>query len=426
MNKRLALIFVLLTLVIDAIGIGIIMPVTPDLIQELLGANLAAAALWGGALSASFAVMQFLFSPLIGGLSDRYGRKPVLLLSLFVVGIDYLIMGFTGSIWVLLIGRCIAGIASATQSTASAFIADISDPETKAQNFALVGAAFGIGFILGPVLGGLFAEISPRAPFFAAAALALANCAFGWLILSETVTDKIRRALSWRRINPLGALMNVSGLPSGAMMLGVVFLHNVAFFAYPSVWAYFTIERFDWSPKEVGFSLAAFGLTVAVAQAGLMRPLVARFGEWGVLMIGLVCSITAGVLISLATQGWMIYGLIFSMALSFLITPALQAIMSRLTPDDSQGELQGVLTSISALAVIISPLLMTFVFGYFSGPKAPFYMPGAPYLLAGIFDLIVLIVVYSIWRQRRRGATNAPETVPAAVTPPLPKSDQLP
>ena len=407
MNKKLAVTFVLLTVVIDAMGIGLIMPVTPDLIRELLGKGLAEAALWGGVLTASFAVMQFLFSPAIGGLSDRYGRKPVLLLSLFVVAVDYVIMGFTGSIWVLLIGRVIAGIASATQSTATAFIADISKPEEKAQNFGLIGAAFGVGFLLGPMIGGLLAEFGSRVPFFAAAILAFANLLFGMVVLSETVTDKVRRALDLRRINPFGALGQVAKLPRGRTLMLMFFIHQVAFYSYPAVWAFYTIEKFDWSTTQVGFSLAAFGLTLAFTQGYLIRIIVPRIGEWNALGVGLAVSILSHFAIAFVTAGWMVYVVIFAMALSFLTTPSLQGIAARATPDDAQGELQGVFTSVGAIATIIGPVVMTAAFSYFASVNAPIYFPGAPYVLAGLLDIITITILYFIWRQSRYSARTS-------------------
>lgn len=401
-NTKLAVSFVLLTVVIDAMGIGLIMPVTPDLIRELLGKGLAEAALWGGLLSASFAVMQFLCGPAIGSLSDRYGRKPVLLGSLFVVGVDYVIMGFTGSIWVLLIGRVIAGIASATHATATAFVADISKPSEKAQNFGLIGAAFGIGFILGPLLGGVLSEFGSRAPFFGAAALAFANFVFGWIILSETVTDKIRRALEWRRVNPFGALSQVGSLPRGRVLLLIFFIHQIAFFSYPSVWTFYMMEKFGWSPFDVGVSLAVFGITLAVAQGYLIRIIVPRIGEWNSLGLGLIVAILAHIAFAFVGVGWMVYVLIFAMALSFLTTPSLQGIASRATTDDAQGELQGVFTSVGAVATIIGPLVMTAIFGYFASRQAPVYFPGAPYFFAGILDAIALVILLCIWRQDRK------------------------
>jgi len=402
MNRKSAILFVLLTVVIDAMGIGLIMPVMPDLIRELLGKTLAEAAVWGGVLTASFAIMQFLFSPAIGNMSDRYGRKPVLLISLFIVGIDYVIMGFTGSIWVLLIGRIVAGIASATQSTASAFIADISDPKEKAQNFGLIGAAFGVGFVLGPMLGGLLSEFGSRAPFFAAAFLAFANFAFGAIVLSETVTDKIRRALDWARMNPFRALKNVGSLPGGRALLLIFFIHQLAFYCYPSVWAFYTIEKFDWTPFDVGLSLGAFGITLFIVQGFLIRVIIPRIGEWNALGIGLTVSIIADFLIAFIWQGWMVYAVIGIMSLSFLATPSLQGIISKSTPDDAQGELQGVLTSVGAVSTIIGPLLMTGIFGYFASKHAPIYFPGAPFALAGVLDILSILILLGIWRRSRK------------------------
>ncbi|MEM7242672.1 MAG: TCR/Tet family MFS transporter [Pseudomonadota bacterium] len=403
MNKRLAIIFILLTVVIDSMGIGLIMPVMPELIQELLGeVSLAEAAIWGGILSASFAVMQFLCGPAVGNLSDRFGRKPVLLASLVIVGVDYLVMGWTGSIWVLLIARIIAGIASATQSTANAYIADISDPKEKAQNFGLIGAAFGVGFILGPLLGGLLSEFGSRAPFFAAAALAGANFLFGAVILSETVTDRIRRALEWRRINPFGALQEVRKLPMGLPLLTVFLLHSLAFYAYPAVWAYFTIEQFGWSPFEVGISLGVFGMGLVAVQGFLIRKIIPAIGEWKALIYGLIVGVIADVLVGISWEGWMIYALIPLTSISFLTTPSLQGIMSKATPDDAQGELQGVLTSAGAIATIIAPLGFTALFWWFSASGARLYFPGAPYIAAGVLDLIALILVLALYKQLRK------------------------
>ncbi len=260
MKTRLPILFILITLVIDAMGIGLIMPVMPDLIRDLQGVDLASAALWGGIMAASFAVMQFLFSPTIGSLSDRFGRRRVLLVSLFFMALDYLVMAVAGTIWLLLAGRIVGGITAATQSTATAYIADISTAKDKAKNFGLVSAAFGVGFILGPLIGGLLSTFGPRAPFYAAAALATANFTFGYFILPETVTDKIRRPFEWRRANPLGAFKHIARLPGLRALLLIHFLYSIAFFVYPSVWAYFTRERFGWDGLMVGYSLAAFGI----------------------------------------------------------------------------------------------------------------------------------------------------------------------
>jgi DHA1 family tetracycline resistance protein-like MFS transporter len=400
-SKKLAILFLLFTVVIDAMGIGLIMPVTPDLIRELLGADLSEAAVWGGVLTASFAVMQFLFGAGLGNLSDRYGRRPVLLASLFVVTVDYIVMGFTGSIWVLLLGRLVGGVASATQSTASAYMADISKPEEKSANFGLIGAAFGIGFVLGPMLGGFLSEYGSRAPFFAAAALAFANLVFGYFILPETVTDKIRRPLEWRRMNPFSALKHVGSMAGATPLLAMFFFHQIAFFVYPSVWAYYTQEKFDWSAWDVGVSLTTFGLGMAIVQGGLIRVIIPMLGEWRTIVVGLTVATLGYASFAIAWEGWMIYALIPMTALGLLTNPALQGILSKATPDDAQGEMQGVLTGIGAIASIISPLMMTSVFGYFTRAGAEIYAPGAPFYLAAVLDGVALLIF--LWAMSRRG-----------------------
>ena len=262
MNKTL--VFILVTLVIDAMGIGLIMPVMPALLREIGGIPLADAALVGGLLSTVFAIMLFLCGPLIGSLSDRYGRRPVLLLSLFVLAVDYIIMALAQTFWLLFIGRIIGGVASATQATATAVIADISEPEEKAARFGLVGAAFGLGFVLGPMIGGVLAEYGTRAPFFAAAALAALNMAFGFFVMPETVTDRTRRAFSWKRANPLGAFKHVSLNPQIRPLLFMFLLYQIAFFVYPIIWSYFATARFEWSESTIGLSLAFFGISMAL------------------------------------------------------------------------------------------------------------------------------------------------------------------
>jgi MFS transporter, DHA1 family, tetracycline resistance protein len=398
---KLAILFLLLTVVIDAMGIGLIMPVMPDLIRQLRGANLSEAAVWGGILSASFAIMQFLFGAALGNLSDRFGRRPVLLASLIVVTVDYIIMGLTQSIWILLLGRLVGGVASATQSTAAAYMADISKPGEKSANFGLLGAAFGVGFVFGPMLGGLLSEFGARAPFYAAAALAFANLVFGYFILPETVTDKIRRPLEWRRMNPFRALKNVGKLPGIGLLLVMFFFYQVAFFVYPGVWAYYTQEKFGWAARDVGLSLAAFGLGVAVVQGGLIRLVVPRLGEWRVVALGMCIAIAAFLSFGLVREGWMVYALIPLSTLGMMAQPALQAIMSQAAPDDAQGELQGVLTGVGAIASIISPLMMTGIFGYFTRVGAAIYAPGAPFYLAAILDGVALMIFLWVWRRAR-------------------------
>ncbi len=387
---RLPVLFILITVMLDAMGIGLIMPVMPELILEVKGGSLATAALWGGVLSTVFAVMQFLFSPLLGNLSDRFGRRPVLLISLAVMAVDYLVMALAGSIWLLLFGRIIGGITAATHATASAFMADISKPGEKAVNFGLIGAGFGVGFVLGPLVGGMLGELGTRAPFYAAAALAALNTVFGYFVLHETVTDRIRRPFSWHRANPLGAFRSVGRLPGIGRLLWVYFIYSVAFHVYPSIWSFFTQERFGWSPQTIGLSLALFGVMMAVVQGGLIRLVLRWLGEWRTVVYGHVFDIFAFGLIAVVTSSTLALILTPIAALGAVITPALQGIMSQAVPDDAQGELQGVLTSVSALSMIISPLLMTSVFATFTHRDTAFYFPGAPFVVSLLLMLLGL------------------------------------
>jgi len=387
---RLPVLFIMFTVMIDAMGIGLIMPVMPDLMVEVGGGTLGLAALWGGLLSTSFAAMQFLFGPVVGGLSDRFGRRPILLVSLVAMAADYLLMAAAGTIWLLLIGRIIGGMTAATHSTANAYIADISKPEDKSANFGLIGAAFGIGFVLGPLIGGLLAEYGTRAPFYAAAVLSGLNALFGWVVLKETVTDAIRRPFSLKRANPFGAFNALSKLPMIGPLLGVYFVYSIAHTVYPAIWSYFGKERFDWDPATIGLSLGLFGIIMAVVQGFLIRPAIKYLGERGTIIYGLFFDIIAFGFLSLLTSGTVALFFIPVAALAGIVSPALQGLMSRAVGDDQQGELQGALTSLSALAMIISPILMTSTFAAFTAETALFYMPGAPFFLALILTLIAI------------------------------------
>jgi len=406
MSTRLPMLFILITLMIDSMGIGLIMPVMPDLIIDVQGGDLASAAIWGGVLATSFAVMQFLFSPVVGSLSDRFGRRPVLLISLAVMSLDYAVMAIAGTIWLLFVGRIIGGITAATQSTASAFVADISAPEKKAQNFGLMSAAFGVGFVIGPMFGGLLSTFGPRAPFVAAAALAGLNFAFGYFVLPETVTDRIRRPFMWRRANPFGAFKNIGNLPGLKGLLVVYLLYQIAFFVYPAIWSYFTQERFGWEPVMVGYSLAAFGISIAIVQGGLIRLIIPRLGESRTVIIGFLFNMIACLAIGTITNGWVVLALTPLTALGAIAGPAMQGIMSRIAGDDQQGELQGVLASVAAIGTILSPLIMTSTFSYFSNPAAPIYMPGAPFLLSMV--LMGLCAFVFLATSRRSVAISTP------------------
>lgn len=401
-GDRRALAFILITLMLDAMGFGLILPVMPDLLAEVTGGSIGTAAVWGGILATSFATMQFLFGPVLGALSDRFGRRPVLLLSLLVMSIDYLVMAVAGSIWLLLGARIVGGITAATQGTAAAYIADISPPEKKAANFGLIGAAFGLGFVLGPVLGGLLAEFGTRAPFLAAAALSAANLVFGWLVLPETVTDRIRRPFRLARANPMGAVRVFARVPGVGGLLLLFFVYEFAFIVYPAVWAFFTKENFGWSPSMVGLSLAAFGVAIAVVQGGLIRVALRLLGERGTILYGLLFNLAAFVFLALVTNGWVALAFIPVTALGAVVTPALQGIMSRRVGDDQQGELQGAVTSARALAAILSPLAMTQIFWAFTAGPGP-YLPGAPFVLSAA----LMVVCLAILLIPRQGSTKA-------------------
>ena len=393
MKSRLPLLFVLLTMGIDAIGIGIIAPVMPDLILEVEGGHLGSAAVWGGIMAASFAVMQFLCSPTLGNLSDRFGRRPVLLVSLLFMAADYLVMGIAHSIWLLLIGRIIGGITASTQATVAAYIADVSKPEEKAQNFGLIGAAFGIGFVLGPLFGAFFAEFGVRAPFYAAAAFAFGNMVLGWFVLPETVTDEIRRPFEWKRANPVGGLMQIGRLPGLRILLTVLFLLQVAFTVYPAVWSFYCAEQFGWEPRMIGLSLAAYGVLMALVQGWLIRYFLRRIGATRTLLFGLCFECVTFVGYGFVTETWMAFALIPIGALGGVALPALQGIMSRIAFDNQQGELQGVVASVNSLGIILSPLIMTAIFYEFVTAGALFYLPGAPFLLSAVLIVAAMLLV---------------------------------
>lgn len=402
MSSRLPQVFILITVMIDAMGIGIIIPVMPELIMDVEGGTLASAAIWGGILTSTFAVMQFLFGPLIGNLSDYYGRRPVLLGSLFILALDYLVMAVAHTIWLLLLGRIVGGIMAATQSTAAAFMADTSPPEKRGAGFGLVSAAFGLGFVLGPVIGGILGDLGPRAPFYAAAALAFGNFVFGWFVLSETITDDKRRPFSLARANPLGALKHIRSLPGLGRLLVVLLLYQLAFNVYPATWSYFTTAAFSWSPGMIGLSLGIFGISMFAVQAGLIRIAIARLGEATTVVVGFGFALFSFSILGVLTSGWFALALTPVSALAAMCVPALQAIMSRRTPENAQGELQGIFTSVGALAMIISPLVMTNIFAVFTRSDATLYLPGAPFLASGVLAFMGLVLF--VTRKRHKTA----------------------
>ncbi|HMH23395.1 MAG TPA: TCR/Tet family MFS transporter [Puia sp.] len=393
-SRHAALSFIFITVLIDFIGFGIIIPVMPELIAKLIHGDMSAAARYGGLLLFAYATMQFLFAPVMGGLSDRYGRRPVLLCSLFGFGLDYLFLAFAPSIGWLFVGRFLAGITGASFTTASAYIADISTPEKRAQNFGMLGAAFGLGFIIGPALGGQLGTLGLRVPFIASAILTLLNWLYGFFILPESLAKENRRAFDWRRANPAGALLNFKKYPAVAGLVLSLVLIYIAVHCVQSTWVYYCMEKFHWNKQWVGYSLAFVGIMITVVQAGLIRIIIPRLGQSRSLYMGLFLYSFGMLLFGLATQGWMMFAFTVVYCLGGIAGPALQGIISAHVPPNAQGELQGALTGLMSATSIVGPLLMTNLFAYFTTAGAPFQLPGAPFLAGSVLVLVSAILAF--------------------------------
>jgi DHA1 family tetracycline resistance protein-like MFS transporter len=391
-KRQAALGFIFVTLLLDVIGLGIIIPVLPKLIEQLIGGNISEAAMYGGWLMFAFSFTQFLFSPVLGNLSDKYGRRPVLLLSLFGFGIDYLFLGFAPTIGWLFVGRILAGITGASFTTASAYIADVSTPEKRAQNFGLLGAAFGLGFIIGPVLGGLLGHYGARVPFFAAAGLTFINCIYGYFILPESLPKDRRRAYDWKRANPVGSLMHLNKYPVIAGLVASLVLIYIAMHATQSTWPYYTMEKFGWDEKMVGLSLGAVGLLVAIVQGGLIRIINPKLGAKRSVYFGLLLYSVGFALFAFATEGWMMFAFLVPYCLGGIAGPALQGIISNQVPGNEQGELQGALTSLMSVTSIVGPPFMTYLFSHFTDHKGSVYFPGAPFIAGAVLTVISLLL----------------------------------
>jgi DHA1 family tetracycline resistance protein-like MFS transporter len=387
-KRNAALGFIFITLLIDVTGFGIIIPVMPDLIRELIGGTLSQASVYQGWLMFSFAIMQFVFSSVLGNLSDRYGRRPVLLFALFGFGLDYLVLAFAPSIGWLFVGRILAGITGASFTTATAYIADISTPENRAQNFGMVGAAFGLGFIIGPAMGGVLGQYGSRIPFFVAAGLALLNGLYGFFVLPESLKPENRRKFDWKRANPIGSLVNLGRYPVILGLVGSYICISIAGHAAQSTWTYFTMEKFHWNKAWVGYSLAFVGFMVALVQGGLIRVINPKLGPKRSVYFGLALYALGFVLFAFASKGWMMFAFLVPYCLGGIAGPALQGIMSGQVPANEQGELQGALTSLMSLTSIIGPLLMTNLFSYFTQEGTPVYFPGAPFLMGAVLTVI--------------------------------------
>ncbi|HEX8330823.1 MAG TPA: TCR/Tet family MFS transporter [Hymenobacter sp.] len=394
-----ALGFIFVTILIDVIGLGIIIPVVPKLIQQLTGEGLSRASEYSGQLTFAYAAAQFCFAPVMGGLSDKLGRRPVLLAALLGLGLDYIFLSFAPTLAWLFVGRVVAGITGASFTTATAYIADISTPEKRAQNFGLVGAAFGVGFIVGPAIGGLLAGFGSRVPFMVAAGLSLCNFFYGYFVLPESLPADKRRPFEWRRANPVASLLRLGHYPAILGLVASLVLLYLAGSATQSVWSFYTMLKFGWTEKLVGISLAVVGLFSGLVQGGLVRVAIPKLGAARAIVVGLLCYTVGFVLFAFASRGWLMLAFLAPYCLGGISGPALQSTISGQVPANEQGELQGALTSLISATGVVGPLLMTYLFGYFTRPAAPVQFPGAPFLLGAVLALAsVLLAVRSLRR----------------------------
>ena len=400
-QKKAAIGFIFITMLIDITGWGIIIPVVPDLIKELIHADIGEAAKYGGWLGFAYAFTQFIFSPVVGNLSDKYGRRPIILISLFGFTIDYIFLALSPNIYWLFIGRIIAGVTGASITTASAYIADISTNEDRAKNFGLIGAAFGVGFIIGPVIGGLLGHYGSRVPFYAAAVLCLINFLYGYFILPESLDQDHRRPFDWKRANPIGSLKFLGKHPEISTMVISLILIYIAGHAVQSNWNYFTMYLFNWDVKTVGISLGLIGFLVGLVQGLLIRWINPKIGNERSIYYGLLLYAIGMLLFAFATESWMMFVFLVPYCLGGICGPALQSVITQNIPSNQQGELQGALTSLISATSIVGPPLMTNLFYYFTHKSAPFQFPGAPFFLGFILMLTSAFFVYFAFQKKK-------------------------
>lgn len=393
-NKNAAVGFIFITVLVDVIGLGIIIPIVPKLIENLTGLGINEASTYGGWLVFSFAIMQFLFSPIMGGLSDKYGRRPILLISLFGLGIDYIFHALAPTIVWLFVGRLIAGVMGASFTTATAYIADVSTPEKRSQNFGLIGAAFGLGFIIGPLIGGVASQWGLAVPFYIASALTLCNLLYGYFVLPESLPKENRREFDWKRANPISSLKHLTKYPIVSGLVSSLILIHLASHAVQSNWSYYTIYKFDWSPQMVGYSLAIVGILVAFVQGFLIRKAVPLFGQINSIYIGAFFTVIGLFLFGIAPNGTLMLIFLIPYCLGGIGGPSIQGIISEQVPANAQGELQGALTSLVSAVAVVGPLLMNNLFTYCTAKDSLIYLPGAPFFLGSLLVLISLLLIY--------------------------------
>ncbi len=400
--KKAAVGFIFITLLIDITGWGIILPVVPKLVGELIHGDITEAATYGGWLGFAYAFTQFICAPLVGNLSDRYGRRPILLISLLGFGLDYLLLALAPSIGWLFVGRILAGLTGASISTASSYIADVSTDETRTKNFGLIGAAFGLGFIIGPVLGGLLGHYGARIPFYVASVLCLLNFIYGYFILPESLDETKRRPFEWRRANPIGSLKLLAKHPKISSLVIALILVYIGLHAVQSNWHFFTMYKFDWSERIVGMSLGVLGLLLGLVQGVLIRWTTPKLGEQKSIYYGLIFYALGLFLFSFAAEGWMMMLFLIPYSLGGICGPSLQSMISKSIPSNQQGELQGALTSLVSATSVIGPPMMTNLFYYFTHDKAPFKFSGAPFLLASMLMMLSAMIIYYTSKKANR------------------------
>ncbi|MDN3693595.1 TCR/Tet family MFS transporter [Chryseobacterium tructae] len=399
-TKKAAIGFIFITLLIDITGWGIILPVVPKLIKELIHGDISEAARYGGWLGFAYAFTQFIFSPVIGNLSDQFGRRPIILISLLGFAVDYIFLAVAPSIGWLFFGRIIAGITGASISTASAYIADISNDKDRTKNFGMIGAALGLGFIIGPVIGGLLGHYGARIPFYAAAGLCFLNFLYGYFILPESLDSNQRRPFEWKRANPVGSLLFLRKHREISSLVIALILVYIGIHAVQSNWHFFTMYQFGWNEQMVGISLGTLGLLLGLVQGGLIRWTTPKLGEQKSVYYGLACYALGLLLFAFATQGWMMFVFLIPYSLGGICGPALQSIITKDISPNEQGELQGSLTSLVSATSIIGPPIMTNLFYYFTHDNAPFKFSGAPFFLASVLITISLVIVYFVFKQK--------------------------
>jgi DHA1 family tetracycline resistance protein-like MFS transporter len=393
-GRSAALGFIFVTVLIDVIGFGIIIPVLPSLIQHLTGGDLSMASKYGGWLMFTYAFMQFLFAPVLGNLSDQFGRRPVILIALFGFAVDYLFLAWAPSIGWLFLARVLSGITGASITTASAYIADISTPEKRAQNFGMIGAAFGMGFIIGPLIGGVLGQYGPRIPFIFAAGLSMLNWLYGYFILPESLPKDKRRKFDWKRASPIGSLAQLKKYPAVAGLILSLTLIYIGIHAVQSTWSFYTMKKLGWNSAMVGYSLAFVGLMIAIVQGGLIRIVIPKLGQSRALFAGLILYTVGMFLFAFASTTWMMIAFSAVYCMGGIAGPALQGMISGHVPPTEQGELQGALTSLMSATSIIGPPIMTNLFSVFSRDNSGYYFPGAPFIAGALFFLFSTILTY--------------------------------